>query len=114
MNLDKINKIIKKFSDDRDWDKYHSPKNLIMALSGEVGELNEIFQWLTEEESYLLPLDVQKHTQEEIADIAIYLLRICMQLDVDLEKAIIEKMKKNEEKYPVDQVIGKFKKYTEL
>lgn len=114
MDIDKIKKIIQKFSDDRDWNTYHSPKNLVMALSGEVGELNEIFQWLTEEESQNLSADGLQHTKEEVADIAIYLLRICMKLDIDLEEAIIEKMKKNEEKYPVDKVKGKFKKYTEL
>ena len=63
MDIEQIKKVIQKFSDDRDWDKYHSPKNLVMALSGEVGELNEIFQWLTEEESKNLSrngLNIQK------------------------------------------------------
>lgn len=114
MNLEKIQSIIKQFSDDRDWDKYHSPKNLVMALSGEVGELNEIFQWLSEDESKNLSSDTKQHTKEEVADIAIYLLRICMKLDINLEDAIIEKMKINEEKYPVDRIKGNFKKYNEL
>lgn len=113
MDLENIKSILYTFSTDRDWEKYHSPKNLVMALSGEVGELNEIFQWLNEEDSYNLPDEVLEHTKEEIADIAIYLLRICMKLDINLEEAILEKMKKNEEKYSVDKVKGSAKKYTE-
>lgn len=114
MDIENIKNIIQEFSYERDWDKYHSPKNLVMALNGEVGELNEIFQWLTEEESLTLSHEELQHTKEEVADIAIYLFRICMKLDIDLEKAILEKMKKNEEKYPADKAKGKFKKYTEL
>ncbi|NCB12392.1 MAG: nucleotide pyrophosphohydrolase, partial [Erysipelotrichia bacterium] len=76
MNIEKIEKIINKFSEDRDWNKYHSPKNLIMALSAEVGELNEIFQWLSEKESYNLSDNTKKYAKEEVADIAIYLIKI--------------------------------------
>lgn len=114
MEINKIKNILKKFSEDRDWEQFHSPKNLAMALSVEASELVEIFQWLTEEQSYNLTDSKKQHTKEEIADIAIYLLRICMKLDIDLEDAILEKMKKNEEKYPVDKVKGSAKKYTEL
>ena len=114
MNIKKIEKILKQFSQDRDWEQFHSPKNLSMALSVEASELVEIFQWLTEEESYTLNDSKKQHTKEEIADIAIYLLRICMKLDINLEEAILEKMKKNEEKYSVDKVKGSAKKYTEL
>ncbi len=114
MNLPKILEIINKFSDDRDWDRFHSPKNLVMALTGEVGELNEIFQWLTEEESYLFTSDEKLHVKDEVADIAIYLLRICMKLDIDLEDAILQKMKKNDEKYPIEKAKGSAKKYTKL
>lgn len=106
MDMDNIYKVLKKFSDDRDWEQYHSPKNLIMALTGEVGELNEIFQWLSEEESQNISGDKKIHTQEEIADIAIYLIRICMKLDINLEEAILDKMKKNELKYPADRFRG--------
>lgn len=114
MEIKKIKEIIKKFSEDRDWEQFHSPKNLSMALSVEASELLEIFQWLTEEESYKLSDSKKQHTKEEVADIAIYLLRICMKLDINLEEAILEKMKKNEEKYPVEKVKGFAKKYTEL
>ncbi len=112
MNLEAIQQRIQKFSDDREWESFHNPKNLVMALSGEVGELNEIFQWLDFEESLHLPPDVLAHTKEEVADIAVYLLRICMKLEIDLEDAIMKKMDKNEAKYPVESSKGGAKKYS--
>ena len=114
MDIKKIEKVLKQFSVEREWEQFHSPKNLSMALSVEASELVEIFQWLTEEQSYALNDSKKQHTKEEVADIAIYLLRICMKLDIDLEEAIFEKMKMNEEKYPVEKVKGSAKKYTEL
>lgn len=114
MDIEKIESILHKFSDDRDWDQFHSPKNLVMALTGEVGELNEIFQWLSEEESLNPSENVKMGAQEEIADVAIYLLRLCMKLDIDLEEAILSKMKKNEIKYPVHLAKGTAEKYTKL
>ncbi len=112
MNIEAIKQRIQKFSDDRDWNSHHNPKNLVMALNGEVGELNEIFQWLDFEESLNLPSDVLEHTKEEVADIAIYLIRICMKLDINLEDAIQNKMTKNEAKYPVESSMGGSKKYS--
>lgn len=114
MKIEKIEKILKKFSEERAWEQFHSPKNLSMALSVEASELVEIFQWLTEEQSYNLNNEMKQHAKEEVADIAIYLLRVCMKLDIDLEEAILEKMEKNEVKYPVEKVKGSAKKYTEL
>jgi NTP pyrophosphatase (non-canonical NTP hydrolase) len=112
MNIEKIEQRIQKFSDDRNWNSFHNPKNLVMALTGEVGELNEIFQWLNYEESLNLPDDVLEHTKEEVADVAIYLIRICMQLNINLEDAIMNKMTKNEIKYPVETSMGGSKKYS--
>ena len=112
MKIEAIKQRIQKFSDDRDWNSHHNPKNLVMALSGEVGELNEIFQWLDFEESLNLPSDVLEHTKEEVADIAIYLIRICMKLNINLEDAIQNKMTKNEAKYPVETSKGGSKKYS--
>ena len=112
MNIEKIEQRIQKFSDDRNWESFHNPKNLVMALTGEVGELNEIFQWLNYEESQNLPDDVLEHTKEEVADVAIYLIRICMQLNINLEDAILSKMTKNEIKYPVETSQGGKKKYS--
>ncbi|MBL3520998.1 nucleotide pyrophosphohydrolase [Aliarcobacter lanthieri] len=112
MDIEKIKNRIQKFSDDRNWESFHNPKNLVMALNGEVGELNEIFQWLNFEESLNLPEDVLAHTKEEVADVAIYLIRICMKLNIDLEDAILNKMTKNEAKYPAETSQGGSKKYS--
>lgn len=101
MDLNNIQKIIKEFSKKRDWDKHHNPKNLAMALSVETAELVEIFQWLDLEEAQKLQGDKKEHLKEEIADVAVYLLRICMSYNIDLEDAILTKMKKNEKKYPL-------------
>ena len=100
----------------RGWEQFHHPKNLIMALSGEVGELNEIFQWLTEDQSYELMKDPNKagEVKEELADIMIYLSRICFLLGVDLEQACLAKFAKNELKYPVSLSKGNSLKYTEF
>ncbi|TLP39564.1 nucleotide pyrophosphohydrolase [Arcobacter arenosus] len=101
MDMEKIEGVIKKFSQQRDWDKFHNPKNLSMALSVEASELLEIFQWLTLEQASSLDEKKKEHAKQEIADIAIYLIRICMDLNIDLEEAILEKMKLNEKKYPL-------------
>lgn len=114
MNIVNIQTKLQEFSKNREWDKYHSPKNLVMALSGEIGELNEIFQWLNEKESENLSNKNKDSTKDEIADIAIYLINLCMKLDINLEDAILDKIKKNEEKYPIEKIKGNFKKYTEL
>lgn len=111
MDMKKIQTIIKEFSTKRDWEKFHNPKNLSMALSVEASELVEIFQWLDLEQSENLPHDKKAHAKEEIADIAVYLIRMCMKLDIDLEEAIIEKMKKNEKKYPLFDEDGKKLEY---
>ncbi|RXJ97654.1 nucleotide pyrophosphohydrolase [Arcobacter sp. CECT 8986] len=101
MNIEKIHEEIKKFSKQRDWDKHHNPKNLAMALSVETAELVEIFQWLDFDASKNLSAEKKIHLKEEIADVAIYLIRICMSYNIDLEEAIFEKMIKNEKKYPL-------------
>lgn len=107
MDMNKIQTLIKDFSKKRDWDQFHNPKNLAMALSVETSELVEIFQWLNETEAKNLSHSNIEHLKEEIADIAVYLLRICMHYDIDLEEAIISKMKKNEDKYPLFDENGK-------
>lgn len=101
MDMNKIQKIIKEFSTQRDWEKFHNPKNLAMALNVEASELLEIFQWLTLEQADNLQKDKKEHAKQEIADIAVYLIRMCMHFNIDLEEAIIEKMKLNEKKYPL-------------
>ena len=116
MDLKKIKAEIDQFSMDRDWDQFHSVKNLAMALSVESSELLEIFQWLSEAESNdvkYVPLKKEK-VSEEVADIIVYLLRIAGKLGIDLESAVISKMKKNAEKYPVESCRGNSKKYNEF
>lgn len=105
---------LRHFATKRDWDKFHSPKNLTMALSAEVGELTELFQWMTEQESTSLPPDKLQRAREEIGDILIYLARLSDRLGIDPLEAAIEKIEVNELKYPVGKVKGTAKKYTEL
>jgi len=105
---------LRKFAEDRDWDQFHSPKNLAMALSVEVAEIVEHFQWLTEEESFELPADKVNNIKEEIGDVMIYLLRLSDKLGIDPLKAAKEKNILNRAKYPVKKSKGNAKKYTEL
>jgi dCTP diphosphatase len=104
------------FIKDRDWDKFHSIKNLSMALSVEVSELVEIFQWKTEEESNNISLDekLKQALSDEIADTFVYLFRIAQKANIDINDAVFEKIKRNAEKYPVEKSKGNAKKYTEL
>lgn len=115
-DISKIHEEVKKFSEERDWDQFHSVKNLSMALSVESSELLEIFQWMSEEKSNDVKNDINKleKVQEEVADIFIYLLRLIDKTNIDLESAIISKLKKNAEKYPVELSKGNSKKYSEF
>ena len=101
MNIDKIQYLLTSFSEKRDWDQFHSPKNLAIALLVEASELLEIFQWLTEEQSQNLSQEQIQHTGEEVADITIYILNLCRKLNIDLEKAVLKKIELNAIKYPV-------------
>jgi dCTP diphosphatase len=104
------------FAAERNWDQFHSPKNLSMALTGEVGELSEIFQWLTEEASKSAASnpDTATAVREELADVTLYLVRLASVLGVDLNEAVNQKLKKNAEKYPVEKAHGTYKKYDKL
>ena len=112
--LDDLRDALRKFAAERDWDQFHSPKNLAMALSVESAELLEIFQWLTEEESRDLPPITKAAAADEIADVLIYLLRIADKLGIDPVAAAKRKMVANAQKYPADKARGNNKKYTEL
>lgn len=101
------------FAAERDWDQFHSPKNLSMALIAEAAELVEHFQWLTEKQSFELPEDKLEEVRLELADIFIYLLRMSEKLGVDLVQAAHRKIVLNEQKYPAEQVKGSSKKYYE-
>jgi NTP pyrophosphatase (non-canonical NTP hydrolase) len=107
---------LRDFAAERDWGQFHTPKNLVMALTGEVGELTEIFQWLSPEQSAAVLSDpVQAaRVREELADVFAYLLRISDVLGIDLEQALEEKIAQNTLKYPVRLSRGIAVKYTEL
>jgi len=116
MDIHKIREHQRKFVSEREWEKFHDPKNLTMALAGETGELLEIFQWLTSEESKTIMTDPKRAemVRHEISDIFYYLVRLTDLLGVDLEKAFWEKMELNARRYPADKAKGQAKKYTEL
>ncbi|ODC02577.1 nucleotide pyrophosphohydrolase [Terasakiispira papahanaumokuakeensis] len=100
------------FAAERDWDQFHSPKNLAMALTVEAAELQECFQWLTEAQAKDLDEQQLAAVRDEIADVQLYLIRLAGKLEVDIEAACWAKMKKNADKYPADLVKGSAKKYT--
>jgi len=113
-DLDQLKERLRKFAEERDWDQFHSPKNLSMALSAEIAEIIEHFQWLTEEQSKNLPKDKLEEVETELADTLIYLIRLADKLDIDLLAAANSKIEHNEQKYPIDKAKGNAKKYTEL
>ena len=104
---------IKKFIDEREWEQFHSPKNLAMALSVEVAEIVEHFQWLTEEQSKNLPPEKLAEIREEIGDVMIYLTELAEKLRIDPVEAAKGKLEINNRKYPATLVRGKADKYTE-
>ena len=115
LNLEKISERLKKFSKDRNWEQYHSPKNLAMALSVEVAELVEIFQWSNDGGTKeIKDPETRKQIEEEIADIFNYLVKFVDLMEIDLEKISLEKIQKNDEKYPVEKSKGKSEKYNKL
>jgi len=113
-DLEELRAKLREFSSARDWDQFHSPKNLAMALSAEAGELLEVFQWLTEEQSARLDKVSRAAASDELADVLLYLVRLADTLGVDLLAEARRKLAENERKYPVDKARGTAKKYTEL
>ena len=112
--LEGLREELREFADARDWEQFHSPKNLAMAIAGEAGELVEIFQWLTEEQSRNLDPAAQARASEEIADVLLYLVRLGDRLGVDPVAAARRKLAENAQKYPADKARGNARKYTEL
>ncbi len=106
-SLEQLRQQLAAFADERDWQQFHSPKNLAMALIAEAAELVEHFQWLTEEQSRRLDSGKKTAVRLELADILIYLIRTADQLDIDLVASALDKIKINEQRYPVDKVRGK-------
>jgi len=111
-----LRKRVEKFRDERDWGKFHNPKDLSIALTIESSELEEVFLWKNRTEIGMLSRDNTQleRVAEEMADIAIYLLSLSSVLKVDLSEAIDRKLTQNERKYPVDKSKGSSKKYNEL
>ena len=107
---------LERFAAERNWAQFHSPKNLVMALTGEVGELSEIFQWMEEEQSK----DAARHpdtaqaVQDELADVLMYLVRLASVLGVDLDAAARQKLEQNNRKYPVEKARNSSKKYDQF
>ena len=113
-DLDTLKHSMREFADTRDWNQFHSPKNLCMALSVEVAEITEHFQWLTEEQSKNLDPDKLQEVANELADSLLYLVRLADKLNIDLLTAAFDKIELNKQKYPVDQSRGNARKYTEF
>jgi NTP pyrophosphatase (non-canonical NTP hydrolase) len=109
-SLDDLKLRLREFARERDWEQFHSPKNLAMALIVEAGELVEHFQWLTEAQSQTLDAHQREQVARELADVFIYLVRLADRLDVDLLDAAQRKIVLNAQRYPADQVRGSAKK----
>jgi len=112
-SLDTLRQRIRKFAEARAWERYHTPKNLVMALSVEAAELLEPFQWLTPEQSQTLSAEQHEAVRQEIADVLIYLTRLADLLDIDLLEAAADKLTINARKYPVDKSQGNALKYSD-
>ncbi len=112
-SLDELNARLLRFARERDWEQFHSPKNLAMALAGEAGELLEHFQWLTESQSAELDEDKKRQVAHELADILNYLVRLAERLGIDLIAAAEEKMAINERRYPAEKVRGDARRASE-
>lgn len=112
--LDELRVALRRFAAARDWEQFHTPKNLAMALSVEAAELLEQFQWLTPEQSKRLDARHRRAVEEEIADVLLYLTRLADVLEIDALAAARRKMRINARKYPVRRAKGNARKYTEL
>jgi NTP pyrophosphatase (non-canonical NTP hydrolase) len=111
-DLAAVRERLRTFTAERDWEQFHSPKNLAMALAGEAGELLEIFQWLTEDQSRDLSDDDRARVTAEIADVLIYLVRLADVLEIELPAAVDDKLAANQGKYPVELAKGNATKYS--
>ena len=113
-SLVRLRGALREFAVERDWDQFHSPRNLATALIVEVAELLEPFQWLTDEQSANLAPEARAAVEQEMADVLLYLVRLADKLGVDLEQAAFAKIARNAAKYPVEKARGSSRKYDEL
>lgn len=109
-----LSRLLAAFVSEREWDQFHTPKNLAMALAAESGELLEHFMWVTPEESASLPPATREEAALEMADVLLFLLRLAQKLDVDLLGTAERKLALNAIKYPVDKSRGRSTKYDKL
>ncbi|MCW5619561.1 MAG: nucleotide pyrophosphohydrolase [Burkholderiales bacterium] len=114
LSLDQLRAQLRAFVAERDWDQFHNPKNLAMALTVEAGELLEHFQWLTAEQADALAPQTRAEVELEIADVLLFLLRLCDRLDIDPLQAAQRKLALNVARYPVDKARGRATKYDKL
>ena len=115
VNLEDLRREVAQFAKDRDWDQFHSVRNLVLAMVGEVGEVAEILQWTDDDKvTELLNAGGRERLAEELADVLIYLIRVADRSGVNLEQAVRDKLVSNSEKYPKDKSRGSAKKYTQL
>ena len=112
--LEALRARLAQFAADRDWDQFHNPKNLAMALAGETGELVEHFQWLTFDEAANLPPGTRDEVALEAADVLLFLLRLCDKLGIDLADAAERKLELNAQRYPIAKARGRATKYDKL
>jgi dCTP diphosphatase len=114
VSLQSLRNDMQQFSTDRNWDQFHTPRNLLIALTGEVGELAELFQWRGEVAPGLPDFtpEEKQHVGEEMSDVLLYLVRMADRCDIDLAAAVKKKIEKNAAKYPVEACKGKSDKYT--
>lgn len=112
-DIEELKERMRTFAERRNWDQFHAPKNLVMALAGEAGELIEHFQWLSERESAELDAPTLEKVASEIADIQIYLVRLADKLGISIADAVNRKVIENERRYPAEKVFGSARKYSE-
>lgn len=112
-DLEELKQRLRVFAHERDWEQFHSPKNLAMAMIVEAGELVEQFQWLTEQQSQTLDPSRREQVAQELADVLIYLVRLADRLEIDLLDAAARKIELNSRKYPVERARGSARKYDE-
>ncbi|MGE8499688.1 MAG: nucleotide pyrophosphohydrolase [Pseudomonas sp.] len=116
IDVTQLAEALERFANERNWAQFHSPKNLAMALTGEVGELTEIFQWMSEDASKEAARnpETSQAVKDELADVLMYLVRLASVLGVDLNAAVQEKLQLNGEKYPVEKAKNTSKKYNQI
>ena len=114
--ISELRERVSKFVQDRDWDKYHNPKDIAVSITIEASELLEIFQWVKDDDLDKTIEEPGKITrlEEELGDVMIYCISLANTLNMDIAQAVMKKIEKNESKYPVERVKGDYRKYTDL